>query len=177
MDRTGTEPAAMPGPVEPEEHAPRTIWAWLLATFFGIGFTPLAPGTAASAATVLLWAAAARYLPAESQFGWTLGAACVAIILGVPCASIVCRETGRKDPQVVVIDEVAGQLLTLVLAPAGWKALVAGFILFRVFDTLKPFPLRRLEKLPEGSGVMLDDVGAGLYGLATMQLLVYFRVL
>jgi len=68
-------------------------------------------------------------------------------------------------------------MITLLLAPAGWKALVAGFILFRIFDTLKPFPLRRLEKLPEGSGVMMDDVGAGIYGFVVMQLLLYFHLL
>lgn len=180
MDPIGTEPLPDPQP-EPaqadDERPPRTIEAWLIATFLGIGFTPLAPGTAASAATVLLWALAARWLQPAAQFPVALGIVCGAIIAGIPCASIVARETGRDDPQIVVIDEVAGQMLTLLLAPVGWKTLLAGFILFRVFDTLKPFPLRRLEKLPEGSGVVMDDVGAGVYGLAIMQLLLYFRVL
>jgi phosphatidylglycerophosphatase A len=179
----GTEP--LPNPPEPELEPPpeederpeRTIEAWLLATFFGVGFTPKAPGTAASAATVLLWGVAAHYLAPAAQFPVALAVACLAIIAGIPCASIVCRETGRDDPQIVVVDEVAGQMITLLLAPTGWKALVAGFILFRIFDTLKPFPLRRLEKLPEGSGVMMDDVGAGIYGFVVMQLLLYFHLL
>jgi len=155
----------------------RTYDAWLIATFFGVGFTPKAPGTAGSAATVLLWALAAYFIHPDYQFMVALLVACVAIIAGIPCASIVCRESGLKDPQIVVIDEVAGQMLTLLLVPLGWKAFLAGFIIFRVFDTLKPFPLRRLEKLPEGSGVVMDDVGAGIYGLIVMQLLLYFHVL
>lgn len=186
MEPSGTEPTAVPpepppalaaADAEEDERPPRTIEAWLVATFFGIGFTPKAPGTAASAATVLLWAVAAHYLPPAAHFPVALAVVCLAIIAGIPSASIVARETGREDPQIVVIDEVAGQMLTLLLAPAGWKTLLAGFILFRVFDTLKPFPLRRLEQLPEGSGVVMDDVGAGLYGLMVMQLLLYFRVL
>jgi len=177
VDPTGTEPQITP-PEETEDEAPeRSHQAWLIATFFGVGFTPKAPGTAASAVTVILWGLAAYYLSPAAQFPVALGAACLAIIAGIPCASIVCRETGRDDPGIVVIDEVAGQMITLLLAPAGWKALLAGFILFRAFDMWKPFPLRRLEKLPEGSGVVMDDVGAGIYGFLVMQLLLYFHVL
>ena len=126
---------------------------------------------------MLLWALAAHYIHPDYQFLVALAVACVAIIAGIPCASIVCRESRLKDPQIVVIDEVAGQMLTLLLVPLGWKAFLAGFIIFRVFDTLKPFPLRRLEKLPEGSGVVMDDVGAGIYGFLVMQVLLYFHVL
>lgn len=162
---------------EEEERPPRTVEAWLIATFFGVGFLPLMPGTWGSAATVLLWALAARFIRPELHFFVALLVACAAIIAGIPAASIVCRETGKKDPQIVVIDEVAGQMLTLLLVPLGWKAFLAGFILFRAFDMWKPFPLRRLEKLPEGSGVVMDDVGAGLYGFLVMQLLLYFHVL
>src|SRR5437016_3628395 len=97
----------------------RTYDAWLIATFFGIGFTPKAPGTAGSLATVLLWALAARFIPADYQFMVALLVACAAIIAGIPCASIVCRESGLKDPQIVVIDEVAGQMITLLLVPLG----------------------------------------------------------
>ena len=162
---------------EDDERPPRTVEAWLIATFFGVGFLPKMPGTWGSGATVLLWALAARYIPAEYQFAVALGVVCLAIIAGIPAASIVCRETELKDPQIVVIDEVAGQMITLLLVPLGWKAFLAGFILFRFFDMLKPFPLRRLEHLPEGSGVVMDDVGAGLYGFLVMQLLLHFRVL
>jgi phosphatidylglycerophosphatase A len=81
---------------------------------------------------------------------------------------------GKKDPQHVVIDEVAGQLVTLIACPIVWKALLAGFILFRVFDILKPPPIRSLEKLPEGTGIVVDDLGAGVYGSIVLQLLLHF---
>ena len=80
-------------------------------------------------------------------------------------------------PQFVVIDEVAGQLIALIAVPASWKCLLAGFILFRGFDIVKPPPVRLLERLPEGTGIVIDDVGAGLYALAVMQLLLHFGVL
>ncbi len=169
-----------PEVIEPEpeddERPQRTYGAWLIATFLGVGFTPLAPGTAGSAATVLIWWFWARSMSPDYHFFVGLLVACMAIIIGIPAASIVCRETGLDDPQIVVIDEVAGQMITLLLAPLSWKAFLAGFILFRVFDTLKPFPLRRLERLPEGSGVVMDDVGAGLYGFLVLQLLLHFHV-
>jgi len=82
-----------------------------------------------------------------------------------------------KDPQFVVIDEVAGQLITFICVPLTWKSLLLGFILFRVFDILKPPPVRQLERIPEGAGIVLDDVGAGLYALAIMHLLLHFGIL
>jgi phosphatidylglycerophosphatase A len=100
--------------------------------------------------------------------------ALAAIAVGIPAATRLSRATGLKDPQFVVIDEVAGQLIALILAPVSWQSLLAGFILFRGFDILKPPPLRHLEKLPEGAGIVLDDVGAGLYALAVMQMLLHF---
>jgi phosphatidylglycerophosphatase A len=100
--------------------------------------------------------------------------ALVAIALGIPAATRLVRSTGLKDPQFVVIDEVAGQLIALAFVPVSWKSLLAGFIIFRAFDMLKPPPLRSLEKLPEGTGIVLDDVGAGFYALAVMQLLLHF---
>ena len=84
---------------------------------------------------------------------------------------------GVEDPSCVVIDEVAGQLLALVGASLHWNSLLAAFILFRAFDILKPPPVRQLERIPEGAGIMLDDVGAGLYALAVMQLLRHLGVL
>jgi phosphatidylglycerophosphatase A len=90
---------------------------------------------------------------------------------------MVARASGKKDPQFVVIDETAGQLIALVAAPVAWKSLLAAFILFRAFDIVKPPPIRLLERLPEGTGIVVDDVGAGLYALAVMQLLLRFGVL
>lgn len=108
---------------------------------------------------------------------YALGAAVLATLLGIPAATRVARALGRKDPSHVVIDEVAGQMLAFVFVPLNWRCLLAGLILFRAFDITKPFPIRRLEHLPEGTGIMLDDVGAGLYALAVMQLLLYLGLL
>jgi phosphatidylglycerophosphatase A len=105
------------------------------------------------------------------------GLALVAVAVGIPAATMVARASGKKDPQFVVIDETAGQLITLVAAPVAWKSLLAAFILFRAFDIAKPPPIRRLERLPEGTGIVVDDVGAGLYALAVMQLLLHFGLL
>ena len=144
--------------------------SWLIATFFGVGHMYLGPGTWASAVTVALWWIAAHFIAP----GWLIPAAiliAVAVtLLGIPPSTVVARESGREDPGFVVIDEVAGQMIALIGAPLSWNYLLAGFILFRSFDILKPFPLRRLEKLPGGTGIMMDDVGAGLYALVLLQL-------
>ena len=88
----------------------------------------------------------------------------------------MCRASGGKDPQFVVIDEVAGQLIALIAVPLAWKTFLAGFILFRVFDIIKPPPVRQLERLPEGTGIVLDDVAAGIYALIVMQILLRFCI-
>jgi phosphatidylglycerophosphatase A len=107
----------------------------------------------------------------------TILAAAVVTLVGIPAATRIVRATGIKDPQFVVIDEVAGQLVALIAVPLAWKTFLAGLILFRVFDILKPFPIRRLERLPEGTGIVVDDLGAGLYALAILHLLLHFRLL
>jgi phosphatidylglycerophosphatase A len=89
----------------------------------------------------------------------------------------VARASGGKDPQFVVIDEGGGQLITLIAVPIAWQSLLLGFILFRAFDIVKPPPLRQLERLREGVGIVADDVGAGLYGLAVMQVVLQFGLL
>jgi phosphatidylglycerophosphatase A len=104
-------------------------------------------------------------------------AAVFVILIGIPAATRIARANASKDPQFVVIDEVAGQLIALIAAPLSWKTFAAGFILFRIFDILKPPPVRQLEKLPEGVGIVLDDVAAGLYALLVMQLLLHFHLL
>ena len=98
------------------------------------------------------------------------------VAIGIPAATLEERGCGQKDPSHVVIDEVAGQLLTLVACPIVWQALLAGFILFRAFDIVKPPPVRSLEGLPEGTGIVVDDLGAGVYGLIVLQLLLHFGV-
>ena len=99
----------------------------------------------------------------------------LATAIGIPAATLEARGCGKKDPSHVVIDEVAGQLVTLIATPIAWKPLVTGFVLFRAFDILKPPPIRTLEKLPEGSGIVVDDLGAGLYALGALQLLLHFH--
>ena len=128
---------------------------------------------------MLLWWVIAHYLQLASGYQPYVCAALavVAEANGIPAATLVARAAAKKDPQFVVIDETAGQLITLIGAPLTWKSLLAGFILFRAFDIVKPPPIRLLERLPEGTGIVVDDVGAGLYALAMMQLLLHFGVL
>lgn len=153
------------------------LWARLIATFFGVGCVKPAPGTWGSLATVLIWWLASSRIPAADRTWATIVAAAAVTLIGIPAATRVARAYGKKDPQFVVIDEVAGQLVTLIAVPLAWKTFLAGLILFRIFDIWKPFPIRRLERLPEGTGIVVDDLGAGLYALVVMHLLLHFRLL
>jgi phosphatidylglycerophosphatase A len=151
----------------------KTLWAWLIGTFFGAGLLKPGPGTYGSIAAVLLWYAAAHLLhpaPAALAIGTTI-AAILATLIGIPAATIVANESGREDPGHVVIDEVAGQLIALIAIPADWQHAALSLLLFRFFDILKPPPVRQLERLHGGTGIMLDDVGAGIYALAVAQLI------
>lgn len=137
----------------------------LVATLFGAGRLPIAPGTWASL-LVLLALFPLHECPAAL-------AAAVAILapFSVWSAESLVRSTGRRDPPEVVIDEALGMAIVLAAAPAmGWAGALAGFVAFRVFDVMKPPPLRALEKLPGGWGVVMDDVGAALYSLAVLWL-------
>ena len=153
--------------------AQKTAWAWIVATFFGAGLGKPGPGTWGSIAAVLLWAAFAWTLHPSQQILLLalIGAVTLAVALGVPGASIAARESASHDPGFVVIDEVAGQWIALLGSPADWKHALIALLLFRVFDITKPFPVRRLERLPEGWGIVCDDLGAGLYALGVATLL------
>jgi phosphatidylglycerophosphatase A len=157
------------------EPAPR--WATLVATFFGIGRLRPGPGSWASAATVVLWAALAYVLSPSLRTPVAIALAVAVTMIGIPASTRVARGSGIKDPQFVVIDEVAGQLVALIAVPLAWKSFLAGFILFRAFDIVKPPPVRQLEALPEGTGIVLDDVAAGLYALGFVHLLLHFGLL
>ena len=151
------------------------LWARLAATFFGIGYLRPGPGTWASLVAALIWFWLARWSARPQLLLAALMLAAIAI--GIPAASRVARASRTEDPQFVVIDEVAGQWITLLFAPVTWKTLVIGFILFRGFDIVKPPPVRQLERLPEGTGIVADDVAAGVLSLAVMQLLLHYGVL
>lgn len=153
------------------------LWATLIATFFGAGRLKPGPGTWGSLATLLVWAVLSHFLPRASIIPVNIALAILAVAVGIPAATRVARASGLKDPQFVVIDETAGQLITLIGAPLAWKSFLAGFILFRAFDIVKPPPVRQLERLPGGTGIVVDDVGAGLYALLVMHLLLHSGLL
>jgi phosphatidylglycerophosphatase A len=134
----------------------------MIVTALGAGLVPVAPGTFGSLAAAVL------YLPAlwlAAPWPWLLAAAELTVVLILTAAVLpgVLRLPVDKDPSWVVIDEVAGMLLVLCLVPSSPRHLLGAFLLFRFFDVLKPFPIRRLEKLPGAWGVTIDDLMAGLY--------------
>jgi phosphatidylglycerophosphatase A len=136
-----------------------------IATGFGSGFSPFAPGTAGTIAAMLPWWWL-RALPLP----WYLGALAAAFLIGVWASQWVVRRSGVNDPQVVVWDEFVGVWIALVAAPAGWIWALAGFALFRLLDIWKPWPVRWADrKVHGGLGVMLDDAIAGGYALVVMQ--------
>lgn len=147
--------------------------AWTLATWFGCGLVPRAPGTMGALGAIPL-----VLLAAQGGRLVVLAAAALITAVGVWAASVVARELGKKDPQVVVIDEVAGMLVTMTPVPGvSWPALAVGFVVFRVLDIAKPWPIRRIEGLPGGWGIVLDDVAAGAIGAGLLALLRLARVL
>ena len=145
--------------------------AMALATGLGIGFMPIAPGTWGSLPGVAL-----AFLLGRWAGGWAvLGGAVVAAAVGIWAADRAARSLQSKDPGPVVIDEIAGQMLTLAFVPRSATALLAGFFLFRALDVWKPWPARRLEDLPGGSGIMADDLMVGLYGNILLRLLAHWQ--
>ena len=152
--------------------AAKPRFSLLIATCFGIGYLPRAPGTWASLVGAAIYFGIAErgsnlYLHFTYFVVLLLPPVLVLAIalVGVWAAGHVEKHSGRKDPQFVVIDEVSGQLFTYVLgfASPNWKYLFLGFILFRVFDIWKPFPARQAESLPRGWGIMADDWVAAIY--------------
>jgi phosphatidylglycerophosphatase A len=183
--------------VVPERKRTAGDYAALALATCGVGLIPIAPGTWGSAVGVLLYLGLGR--GAERVFDYEVARGLdlspqqfpsvlttvllVAILLvslvGTWAATRAEKMLGKKDPGAVVVDEVAGQLITFLFVPwlSGSWAVVAGFIAFRVFDIWKPYPIRRLEGLGGGLGIMADDMLAGFYAAATMSLLVTLRLL
>ena len=159
--------------VPPVQTIKKTAWAYAVATFFGAGLLKPGPGTWGSVAAVLLWAAYARLAhpsPLTLLIALLIGIA-LTLVLGIPAATIVERQSGGHDPQFVVIDEVVGQWIALLFCHVDWLHGLIALVLFRLFDITKPFPVRRLERLPAGWGIVFDDVAAGLYALGIASLL------
>lgn len=131
--------------------------ALALATSLGVGYVPVAPGTFGSLAGLVLWA----LLPSDALTQTV--AIAVLFAAGSWSASVAERHFGSTDPGPVVIDEVMGMLITLWMVPVGWGGALVGFLCFRIFDVVKPYPANRLESLHGGVGVMADDGMAAVY--------------
>jgi phosphatidylglycerophosphatase A len=135
----------------------------VLASVFGTGYAPVASGTAGSFVTlVAIWLVPLTPLRIAV-------ALVVVILIGIWSGSRVERVLGRKDPGVIVIDEVAGMLLSVILLPRTIPVLLTAFLLFRLFDVWKPFPARESQALTGGMGVMVDDLIAGVYTLVLVM--------
>lgn len=133
-------------------------FATAIATGLGSGYSPFAPGTAGSAVGAVL------LLPFVGAGTWPLAAAIVVLfVVGVWAAGHVAAHAGVKDPGIVVVDEIVGMWITVLGLPLTLPVVFAGFLLFRIFDVVKPPPARRLEGLPAGYGIVCDDVMAGVY--------------
>lgn len=148
--------------------------AWLIATWFGAGYVPKGPGTAGALAATLI--AALLVFAGAGPLTFLL-LSLAALWPAIAAADTVARESGRKDPQIVVVDEVLGQWLTYAGAiRLNWRSLVLGLILFRIFDILKPPPIRLIERIPGGAGIVLDDMMAGIYAALVLFLLGWFNL-
>jgi phosphatidylglycerophosphatase A len=149
--------------------------ARLLGTWFGCGYVPKAPGTAGSLGGLF-----AAWLLYGHLVIAPIGYAVLALLLLRPAvwaADVMARERNQSDPQVVVVDEVVGQWLTLAGATAlNWKSWLLGFVLFRLFDIWKPWPVRQMERLSGGLGIVADDAMAGFYGALVLFAVGWFNL-
>lgn len=144
----------------------------LAATFFGLGLAPFAPGTFGTAGALAVQAA---LLATGLAAAWTPAVVAVAAALvGVPVGSWAEGHFGKKDPGPFVLDEVAGYFVALAWLPPSYGTAIAAFVLFRIFDIAKPFPVNRAERLPGGWGIVLDDLVAGAYANLILRTLVHF---
>ncbi len=140
---------------------------YLIATFFGVGNFPIAPGTAASFVTAGVLFFIYPYLNSDIP---VIISAIIIFFIGIPAATYSEIHFNKKDPRNCVIDEVAGQLIALFFIPHKVEFYVIAFFAFRFFDILKPYPIKKLEKIGKGIGIMLDDVLAGIYALGLTKL-------
>ena len=151
----------------------------LLTSSFGLGYLPVAPGTWGSLAPAAIYMAAGILIGPRTAMGAMAALLVLGCVITVICSPKVIAATGSKDPGQIVSDEVAGQALTLLIAKwlmptTGFcTAAAVGFCLFRLFDITKPWPCRRLEKLPAGWGILVDDLAAGIWAAIAWWLLIY----
>lgn len=146
-----------------------TRLAVLIASVGGLGYAPIAPGTFGSAAGIGIY-----WLTRDWPMSWQLALIAVITVIGTWAATRAAHHFGKEDPGHVVIDEVAGQLVTLAFTGAGLYATILAFFVFRVLDIIKPFPADRFERLHGGTGIMADDLMAGVYGCVIVHLAMRF---
>lgn len=153
----------------------KTTAARVIATWFGCGLSPFAPGTAGSLGAIAVAWVLIHY--AGWQTWWFIPLSLALVPVAIWSATVTADASGRKDPQLVVIDEVVGQWITLGgcvhLTGVGW---VLAFCLFRLFDIWKPWPVRQLEALPKGTGIVADDCMAGVYGALVLAAAGWFNL-
>ncbi len=147
-----------------------------IATFLGIGYSPVAPGTMGALALVILY-----WILPPLSVSLMIGITVLITLVGVFCASVIERDSQKKfgtekgqDPGIIVIDEVAGMLVALIAVPKTIHFVIAAFILFRIFDIAKPFPVNKFEKIHSGWGIILDDIMAGVYANVILQVVRIF---
>ena len=140
--------------------------AKLLSTFFYIGYSPLAPGSAASLAGVVICYAL------ESHTALYLVVWALVTAAGFAFAGQMEKVAGKKDPSCVVIDEVSGMMIALFMLPFKWPVVISAFFLFRAFDMFKIYPANKMESLPGAAGIMMDDIVAGIYTNVVMQIVI-----
>jgi phosphatidylglycerophosphatase A len=160
------------GSFEPPASVPsqviRVRAAIAFATCFGLGYSPFAPGTVGSGVGLVVWV----ILP---QTAVVHAAAILAIfVAGIWSGGVAERQFQATDPAPVIVDEVVGMLVTLFMNPVGWGGALVGFLLFRIFDVLKPYPANRLERLHGGIGVMADDFMAAIYANLALRAILAF---
>ncbi|WP_231475421.1 phosphatidylglycerophosphatase A [Persephonella sp. KM09-Lau-8] len=160
----------------PEEQAPedfKTMVAFMLSTGLFVGKIPIAPGTIGTLVGIfpilIYWTRGGEY-QLWNQIFITLAV----FLIGIWASTVVVETFKDKDPEYVVIDEIAGYMVSMIGFYPSWQHLLIAFILFRIFDILKPPPIKMFEKLPSGLGVMADDIIAGIYTWIIMFILVKF---
>ena len=137
--------------------------SYIIGTFLGLGYAPIASGTVASAAAAILWWYVA---PVSTGHQWLVSA--IIVVVGIWASHVVAKQVKDEDPHIVVIDEVAGMWLALAGAPRTLPVVLIAFGLFRLFDIGKWTPMKQLERLHGGFGIMMDDVAAGLIARALL---------